>query len=55
MDAPIKSQFKSDFKLGKNRAEISRILNISRIIVNQWVANYLSKAMSSLESKSPTD
>lgn len=42
------------FKSGKNRAEIARILNTSRIIVNEWVANYLSKGISALESKKPT-
>ena len=44
----------SHFRSGKNRSEIARMLNISRRIVNEWVANYLSKGISALESKSPT-
>ena len=44
----------SHFKSGKNRAEIARMLNMSRRIVNDWVASYLSKGISALESKSPT-
>jgi transposase len=44
----------SHFKSDKNRAEIARMLNISRRIVNDWVANYLSKGISGLESKSST-
>ncbi|PAJ73331.1 hypothetical protein CJF42_16375 [Pseudoalteromonas sp. NBT06-2] len=41
----------SNFKSGKNRSEIARLLNISRRIVNTWIANYLSKGVSTLESK----
>ena len=44
----------SYFKSGKNRAEIARMLNISRRIVNTWVTNYLSKGISGLESKKQT-
>ena len=44
----------SHFKSGKNRTEIARMLNMSRRIVNDWVASYLSKGISALESKSPT-
>jgi len=44
----------SHFKSGKNRAEVARMLNISRRIVNNWVANYLSKGLHGLESKKPT-
>lgn len=44
----------SHFKSGKNRAEIARMLNISRRIVNDWVANYLSRGISALESKKQT-
>jgi hypothetical protein len=29
------------FKAGKNRAKVARILNVSRAMVNDWVANYL--------------
>ena len=44
----------SHFKSGKNRAEIARMLNMSRRIVNEWVANYLSKGILGLESKKST-
>jgi transposase len=44
----------SHFKSGKNRAEIARMLNISRRIVNTWVGNYLNKGISALESKKQT-
>lgn len=44
----------SHFKSGKNKAEIARMLNISRRIVNEWVGKYLSKGISALESKRPT-
>lgn len=44
----------SHFKSGKNRAEVARTLNISRRIVNHWVANYLSKGLQGLESKKST-
>ena len=44
----------SHFKSGKNRTEIARMLNISRRIVNNWVANYLSRGISALESKKQT-
>ncbi len=44
----------SHFKSGKNRAEVARTLNISRRIVNDWVANYLSEGLLGLESKKPT-
>lgn len=42
------------FKAGKNRAEVARTLNVSRRMVNQWVANYLKDGISALESKKPT-
>jgi len=44
----------SHFKSGKNRAEVGRMLNISRRIINDWVGNYLSEGLSRLESKKPT-
>lgn len=42
------------FKSGKNRAEVARMLNVSRRMVNQWVANYLKGGISALESKKPS-
>ena len=44
----------SHFKSGKNRAEVARILNVSRRIVNDWVAKYLSGGLHGLESKKPS-
>ena len=44
----------SHFKSGKNRSEVARTLNISRRIVNDWVANYISEGLLGLESKKPT-
>jgi len=44
----------SHFKSGKNRAEVARMLNISRRVVNDWVANYLNKGISGLKSKKQT-
>ena len=45
----------SHFKSGKNRAEIARMLNMSRRIVNDWVANYLSKEYQDLRVKAQQD
>jgi transposase len=42
------------FKAGKNRADVARTLNVSRRMVNDWVANYLKGGLSALESKKPT-
>jgi transposase len=42
------------FKAGKNRAEVARTLNVSRRMVNEWVANYLKGGISALESKKPS-
>ncbi len=39
------------FKVGKNRAEVARSLNVSRRMVNEWVAKYLKGGTSVLESK----
>ena len=39
------------FKAGKNRAEVARTLNVSRRMVNEWVANYFKGGISALESK----
>jgi transposase len=41
----------SHFLDGKNRAEISRMLKVSRRSVNDWVANYLKDGLSGLEAK----
>ena len=41
----------SHFKLGENRTEVARAISISRRIVNDWVANYLSYGLHGLESK----
>jgi transposase len=42
------------FKTDKNRAHVARILNVSRRMVNDWVANYLKGGISALESKKPS-
>ena len=42
------------FKAGKNRAQVARTLNVSRRMVNQWVANYLKGCINALESKKPS-
>jgi transposase len=42
------------FKAGKNRAEVARTLNVSRRMVNEWVAKYLKGGISALESKKPS-
>ena len=42
------------FKAGKNKAAVARTLNVSRRMVNEWVANYLKGGVSALESKKPT-
>ena len=42
------------FKAGKNKADVARTLNVSRRMVNEWVANYLKGGLSALESKKPT-
>jgi transposase len=42
------------FKAGKNKADIARTLNVSRRMVNEWVANYLKGGVSTLESKKPS-
>lgn len=42
------------FKAGKNRAKVARTLNVSRRMVNEWVANYLKGGISALESKKPS-
>jgi transposase len=39
------------FKAGKNRAKVSKMLNVSRAMVNDWVANYLKGGIRALESK----
>jgi len=41
----------SHFKLGKSKADIAIMLNISRRTVNDWVTNYLRSGISGLESK----
>ena len=42
------------FKAGKNKAEVARTLNVSRRMVNEWVAKYLKGGISALESKKPS-
>lgn len=42
------------FKAGKNRADVARTLNVSRRMVNEWVANYLKGWIVALESKKPS-
>ena len=42
------------FKAGKNRARVARMLNVSRRMVNDWVANYLTGGINALESKKPS-
>ena len=42
------------FKVGKNRAQVAITLNVSRRMVNEWVANYLKGGISALESKKPS-
>jgi transposase len=39
------------FKAGKNRVKIARTLNVSRRMVNEWVAKYLKGGVSALKSK----
>jgi transposase len=41
----------SHFLEGEYRAEIARILKVSRCSVNKWVANYLSDGLPALEAK----
>ncbi|MFT6952522.1 MAG: transposase, partial [Paraglaciecola sp.] len=36
------------FKAGKNRAKVSKMLNVSRAMVNDWVANYLKGGIRAL-------
>jgi transposase len=39
------------FKVGKNKAAVARTSNVSRRMVNEWVANYLKGGINALESK----
>jgi transposase len=39
------------FKSGNNRTQVSRMLNVSRRMVNEWVANYLKGGITALERK----
>ena len=41
----------SHFLDGKNRAEIARMLKVSRRSVNDWVTNYLKSGLAGLEAK----
>ena len=41
------------FKAGKNKAAVARTLNVSRRMVNEWVANYVEGGISALESNKP--
>jgi transposase len=42
------------FKAGINKADVARMLNVSRRMVNEWVANYFKGGVSALESKEPS-
>jgi transposase len=42
------------FKAGNNKADVARTLNVSRRMVNEWVANYFKGGVSALESKKPS-
>jgi transposase len=42
------------FKAGKNRTAVARTFNVSRRMVNEWVANYLKGGTSTLEIKKPS-
>lgn len=42
------------FRSGKSKADVARTLNVSRRMVNEWVANYLKGGVSALESKKST-
>ena len=42
------------FKVGKNRAQVAITLNVSRRMVNEWVANYFKGGISALENKKPS-
>jgi transposase len=42
------------FKARKNKAQIARTLNVSRRMVNEWVANYLKGGVSAHKSKKPS-
>jgi transposase len=42
------------FKADKNKADVARTFNVSRRMVNEWVANYFNGDVSALESKKPS-
>jgi transposase len=42
------------FKAAKNKAIVARTLNVSRRMVNEWVASYFKGGVSALESKKPS-
>jgi transposase len=42
------------FKASKNKTDVARTLNVSRRMVNEWVANYFKGCVSALESKKPS-
>ena len=43
----------ANLKVGKNQADVARTLNVSKKMVNDWVANYFKGVVSALESKKP--
>ena len=52
---PIRLLAIAHFKAGKNKAAVARTLNVSRRMVNEWVANYMKGGISALESKKPSE
>lgn len=42
------------FKPGKNKTDVARTLNVSRRMVNEWVANNLKDGVSALKSNKPS-
>ena len=39
------------FKAGKNKADVARTLNVSKRMVNEWVANYVKGLLAPLKVK----
>jgi transposase len=55
-DHPMRMRLlaRAHFKAGKNKAAVARTMNVSRRMVNKWVANYFKGGISTLESKKPS-
>jgi transposase len=49
---PMRLLAVAHFKAGKNRAKVARMLNVSRLMVNDWVANYPKGGIAPLKVKS---